>query len=461
MEAYDTARAGRNNKGTIEVDYLVILFAKLIGALSALFGGGTNLPGQVALKLRPNILKRLVRGYRVILVTGTNGKTTTTAILQNILKQTGKRAVNSASGANMKGGVVSCLIRNFPILGKVDGDFAVLEVDEAYMRHITAEISPEVIAVTNIFRDQLDRYGEIDKTLALIEEACQKAPDATLVLNADEAMLGDFLPQNKHFYYGFAVPIRTSSAETVNAEGMFCKKCQTPYTYDFTTFSHLGAYKCPGCGFIRPEMQLSVDKIAEISADHSVVTMNGKPISIPQAGAYNIYNALCAAACAKTLGVSDEAIRVGIAGQKSKFGRQETVTIDKASMRIILIKNPAGAEEAIASVLPDEDEVCLGVLLNDNVGDGTDVSWIYDVDFEMLGKMRCKQFFVGGTRAYDMAVRMKTAGFETLKVCTDYETLLSEIRATEGRVYMFVTYSAMIGFRKFLHRKKYIRKLWF
>jgi len=440
------------------VDLLVILLAKVIGFLSGLFGGGTNLPGQVALKLRPNILKRLVQGYRVILVTGTNGKTTTTSILQNILRQTGKSAVNSTSGANMKGGVVSCLIRNFPLFGKVDGDYAVLEVDEAYMRHITAEISPEVIAVTNIFRDQLDRYGETEKTLALIEEACKNAPDAMLVLNADEALLGDFVPEGRHFYYGFSVPLRKDAEKT---EEIYCKKCRAPLELSYVTFNHLGNYSCPVCGFHRPRLDLAVDHINSVSADSSDITMCGVSVAIPQAGAYNIYNALCAAACARVLGVSDSEICAGIAGQKSKFGRQETVQVEKASVRIILIKNPAGAAEAIASVLPDKNNVSLGVLLNDNVGDGTDVSWIYDVDFECLNQMECKRFFVGGTRAWDMAVRLKTAGFEHLSVCESYEELLSALQETEGRVYLFVTYSAMTGFRKFLHRKKYIRKLWF
>ncbi len=440
------------------MDYLVILFAKCIGFISGLLGGGTNLPGQIALKLRPNILKRLVRGYRVILITGTNGKTTTTAMLQNILRGTGKRAVSSTSGANMKGGVVSCLIRNFPVLGKVDGDYAVLEVDEAYMRHITAEISPEIIAVTNIFRDQLDRYGETEKTLSLIEEACQKAPGATLVLNADEALLGDFVPEGKHFYYGFRVPLRENAEKT---EEIYCQKCRTSLQLSYVTFNHLGNYSCPSCGFHRPEIDLGVDEIRSVSAEGSEILAEGAPFFIPQAGAYNIYNALCAAACARVLGVSDAVIQAGIAGQKSKFGRQETVSVEKASVRIILVKNPAGAAEAIASVLPDTSEVSIGVLLNDNVGDGTDVSWIYDVDFEQLALMRCRQFFAGGTRAYDMAVRLKTAGFENLTVCTDYDALLSEIQKTEGRFYLFVTYSAMIGFRKHLHRKKYIRKLWY
>ena len=319
----------------------------------------------------------------------------------------------------------------------------------------------KIIAVTNIFRDQLDRYGEIDKTLALIEEACEKAPNATLVLNGDEAMLGAFLPKQKHIYYGFSVPVSTEKTEIGNAEGTFCKNCRTPYQYDFVTFSHLGAYACPECGFKRPELDVVVDGIESISADASRVSICGQMITIPQAGTYNIYNALCAAAAAKAMGASDDAVREGIEGQKSKFGRQETVSVEGADVRIILIKNPAGAEEAIASVLPDTSEVSVGVLLNDNVGDGKDVSWIYDVEFEKLGKLSVKRFFAGGTRAYDMAVRLKTAGLSNITVCSDYDALLTEIKNLHGRVYLFVTYSAMIGFRKHLHRKKYIKKLWF
>lgn len=442
----------------IKVDYLVILLAKFVGFISGLFGGGTNLPGQLALKLRPDILKRLVRGYHVILVTGTNGKTTTTAILQNILRQTGKRAVNSTSGANMKGGVVSCLIRNFPLLGKVDGDYAVLEVDEAYMRHITGEIEPEVIAVTNIFRDQLDRYGETDKTLELITDACKKAPNATLVLNADEALLSDIIPGANSFYYGFEVPIRDG---TMSHEEIYCKKCGGLLTHSFITFNHLGNYTCTACEFNRPALDIGINSVRNVSADGSSVTIGEMSLTIPQAGAYNIYNALCAAACARVLGVSDTDIKKGIEGQKSKFGRQETVQVDSTSVRIILIKNPAGAAEAIASILPDTDPVTIGVLLNDNVGDGTDISWVYDVEFEILRNMHCNQFMVAGTRRYDMAVRLKVAGFDHLKVYEDYDSLLKGLQEAEGKVYLFVTYSAMIGFRKYLHQKKYIKKLWF
>ncbi len=440
------------------MDLLVIVFAKCIGVLSGLLGKGTNLPGQVALKLRPGILKTLAKDLRIALVTGTNGKTTTTAMLENIMKETGERILSNASGANMKGGIVSSLIRAYKVFGKRKG-IAVLEVDEAYLRHITAEISPEVIAVTNIFRDQLDRYGELDKTLSLIEEGCKNAPGATLVLNGDEPMLCDFLPESHRVFYGFSHPIRETSGDGVNVEGTFCKTCKVPFAYTFVTFNHLGAYACPVCGACRPALSLSVDKIDAISQDASRVSFSGLSVTIPQAGAYNIYNGLCAAACARAMGANDTCIQRGLAGQKSKFGRQETIRVKNADVRMILVKNPAGAAEAIASVLPDEDAVSVGVILNDNVGDGKDVSWIYDVEFETLRSMHIQSVFTGGTRGYDMAVRLQCADFENITVLDD-DALVPFLESLSGRVYLFVTYSAMVGVRAKLHKKKYIRKLW-
>ncbi len=440
------------------MDYIVIVFAKLLGFLSALLGGGTNLPGEIALRIRPNILKRLARGYHIVLITGTNGKTTTASLLQGIIKKAGKRAVSSISGANLKTGVAACLIKSFPLFRRVDGDYAVLEVDEAYMRHVTAAISPEVIAVTNLFPDQVDRYGVVDATLSLIEEACKNAPDATLVLNGDEPIFGDFMEENRRFYFGFRVPIR--AGETAE-EGTLCKTCKTPYQYAFSTFSGLGAYTCPSCGAKRPPLDLGIEKIESITEDSSVVLADGLRLTIPQAGAYNIYNALCAASCARALGISDEAIREGIFGQESKFGRQENVRIENAEVRLILIKNPAGAEEAIASILPEKEAVYVGVSLNDGLGDGTDVSWIYDTAFEKLKTMQIKGVLAAGTRCYDMAIRLKVAGLGYPMVFEDDASLLEKLKEIDGKVYLFVNYTAMMQLRKFLYRKKYIKRLYF
>lgn len=446
------------------MDFIVILLAKILSFVTGLLGGGTGLPGRIALKLRSDILRTLAKGYRVILVTGTNGKTTTAGMLKSIIEAAGNRAVISESGANMKSGIVSCLIKNHRFFRKNDGDFAVLEVDEAYMRKVTEELQPEVIAVTNIFRDQLDRYGEVDNTLKLIEEACVKVPDAHLVLCGDEGLLYNIAPENKHFYYGFRVPHADTDGKNLNAEGSFCKNCHTPYNYNFVTFGNLGDYECPGCMHKRPELDLGVSVIRNISPDVSHVSFDDMEITVPQPGIYNIYNALCAASCAKVLGISADKIAEGISCQQSRFGRQETIKIDSHEIRLILVKNPAGANEAISSVLPDRESIRLGCLLSDSAGDGTDVSWIYDVDYEKLCNMNYNNILVGGSRAYDMAVRLKTAGLNTANfdVCEDFETLLGRIQSGyNGRLYMFATYTAMVAFRKFLHKKRYIKKLWY
>ena len=440
------------------MNFIVILITKIISRITGLLGGGTSLPGEIALKLSPGILKTLSSGYRVVLVTGTNGKTTTCAMLTGILRQSGATVAANSSGANMTAGIVSCLASHHRFFKKMENPYAVLEVDEAYARHITAQISPEIICVTNIFRDQLDRYGEVETTLDFIKKACENAPSATLVLNADESMLADLCPQNKRVFYGFTAPL-TGGGE-VNAEGKFCKNCGVPYSYEFVTFNHLGNYKCPSCGHARPEIDIGIDKIFEISAQLSRVSINGREITIMQPGAYNIYNALCAAAAAKTLGVSSENISEGIRGQKSKFGRQETVMIGDTELRIILVKNPAGCNEAINSILPDEGDITLGVLLSDSFADGTDVSWIYDVHFEQLIQQNIKKVLVGGSRCYDMAIRLKVSGLPLPFVYEDYDGFLNEIKTASGRVYLLATYTEMVSFRRYLHKKKYIRELW-
>jgi len=446
------------------LDTFVIILTKIISFFTGLLGGGTNLPGEIALKLSPNILKTVTKDYKIIMITGTNGKTTTAGMLCSILRSKGVRVVNNESGANLKPGIVSCLIKGYSFFEKKDLTYAVLEVDEAYAKRITSDISPDVFAVTNIFRDQLDRYGEVDKTLKLIEEACEQAPGATLVLNGDEAMLNNFLPQNKHLYYGFRVPIDNMAKNEINAEGKFCKNCHAPYSFEFITFNHLGNYACPSCGMRRPRLDLGIDNVLEVTTESSEIIIDGLSIKVNQPGSYNIYNALAAAACAKALEIDDEFIKIGIENQGSKFGRQETINIDSREVRIILVKNPAGCNEAINSIMPDTSAVNLSFLLNDKHADGTDVSWIYDVDFEKFAMLNYQNVLVGGIRCYDAATRLKCAWLDTSKflICEDYDTLLYNIKTKcTGRIYMLATYTAMVNFRKYLHKKKYIKKLWY
>lgn len=438
---------------------LSIWVGKCLVWLTGLLGGGTNLPGEMALRICPGILKTLAASYRVIAVTGTNGKTTTAAMIQQILQHGGYTAINNSSGANLKAGLVSCFLRHYK--KTKEKRFAVLEVDEAYLPRVSADLNPEIIAVTNIFRDQLDRFGEVDTTRKLIFEAFSNAPNAKLVLNGDLPMLrGEFA--NPTVYYGFDCAV--SKQDEPSTEGRFCPDCGEALTYALSTYGNLGDYRCAACGNARPALAYHVDALINLHADYTEGVINGQKLTISQPGVYNLYNGLCAFSCAREVGTRPEVIANSLSVQESRFGRQEIIPIGDTQVRIVLVKNPAGCNEAIKTVVLDRDEVSLAVLLNDRTGDGTDVSWIYDTGFEALGSMNLNTVLVGGTRLYDMAIRLQTAGLDTDKfvLCEEYKDVLDAIlsKTPTPKLYMLATYSAMVEFRRFLFKKGYLKKMW-
>lgn len=443
------------------------MVSKAILKLSTvLFKGGSNFPGKVALALDKNILSAVTKGYKVILVTGTNGKTTTTSMIYNILKRDGKKVVTNNTGANMNTGIVSSFVSFYKFGKKSEDIYAVIEVDEAYLQIITENIKPEIITVTNLFRDQLDRYGEVHTTYTKILEGIVKTPNTTLVLNGDESLLGKINLPNPTVYYGFNTPIKEDTTLSVNADSKFCKFCKNPYSYEFITYNHLGKYFCEECGYSRPDLKYKVEKVLTLTPAGSEVTINNEDYYINQSGEYNIYNGLCALAVAKELGVGSESINTSLSNQESSFGRQEVININGKEVKIILVKNPAGYNQAINTIMLNLNEstpINLALMLNDNYADGTDVSWIWDVDFEELAKLDIKTILIGGIRLYDMAVRLKTANLneETFKICeTDEEFLNNLINAPEEATYVLVTYTAMLNLRKLLHSKGYINKIW-
>lgn len=447
--------------------FIAILVSKAILKLSTvLFKGGSNFPGKVALALDKNILSAVTKGYKVILVTGTNGKTTTTSMIYNILKKDGKKVVTNNTGANMNTGIVSSFVSFYKFGKKSEDIYAVIEVDEAYLQIITENIKPEIITVTNLFRDQLDRYGEVHTTYTKILEGIIKTPNTTLVLNGDESLLGKINLPNPTVYYGFNTPIKEDTTLSVNADSKFCKFCKTPYSYEFITYNHLGKYFCEECGYSRPDLKYKVEKVLTLTPAGSEVTINNEDYYINQSGEYNIYNGLCALAVAKELGVNSASINTSLSNQESSFGRQEVININGKEVKIILVKNPAGYNQAINTIMLNLNEstpINLALMLNDNYADGTDVSWIWDVDFEELSKLDIKTILIGGIRLYDMAVRLKTANLneETFKICeTDDELLNNLINAPETATYVLVTYTAMLNLRKLLHSKGYINKIW-
>lgn len=440
-----------------------ILASKLTQFLSKTFlKGGSNFPGKVALKIDKNILKKVSFNYKVILVTGTNGKTTTTSMIYNVLKEQGLNVITNNTGANMLPGIVSCFVSNYKFGDKKE-KYAVIEVDEANLKFITEHINPEIITITNLFRDQLDRYGEVYTTLNKILEGVYKVPKTKLLLNGDESLLGKLEIPNPVIYFGFNdFPNKNTTIE-VNADAKFCKFCKTSYSYDFITYNHLGKFHCENCGFKRDNLKYAVNEILETTPEGSKVIFNNESFTITQSGTYNIYNALCAYGIAKEFNICDEIIETSFIKQTSSFGRQEILNIEGKEVRIILVKNPAGYDQALDTLCLNSTSFSTAFLLNDNYADGRDVSWIWDVDFEKLKEMDIKDIFISGIRVYDMAIRLKVAGLNdaNFNISEDFESLTKNIiTGEENKVYVLATYTAMINYRKHLHSKGYIQKLW-
>lgn len=427
-----------------------------------LFKGGSNFPGKVSLKLDRNILKTISKNYRVILVTGTNGKTTTTSMISNSLKNNGLKVITNATGANLHTGIVACFIENYRFFSK-ETRYAVIEVDEANLKFITQDLTPDIITITNLFRDQLDRYGEVYTTLQKILEGVVKVPEAKLILNGDESLLGSLDLPNPKVYYGFKIPVNEDKEIEINADAKFCKFCKTPYSYNFITYNHLGDFYCGHCGFKRDELKYYVDNIFELTPESSNVSINGCQLNISQAGVYNIYNALCAYSISMELGMEEDKVIASLEKQSSSFGRQEILSIKDKKVKIILVKNPAGFNQAIDTLCLNKESFSAAFLLNDNYADGRDVSWIWDVNFEKLRALQISDIFISGIRMYDMAIRLKIAGLneDSFIIKEDFEELTdSLINSSSENIYVLATYTAMINYRKYLHSKGYIKELW-
>lgn len=451
------------NKISIKSIISIIASKFTIFLTKTILKGGTTFPGKVALKIDKNILEKVSQGYKVVLVTGTNGKTTTTSMIYNIAKASGKKVITNNTGANLFPGIVTTFIDNYKFFSPTKDSYAIIEVDEANLKYIAKYISPEIITVTNLFRDQLDRYGEVYTTLSKILEGITLSPSTTLVLNGDESLLGNLDLPNKTVFYGFNAKISDNKNIDVNADAKFCKFCKSPYEYNHITYNHLGDFYCTGCGFKRAQLKYAVNEILELTPDSSTVKFNDLVVTISQSGVYNIYNALCAYSIAKELGIKDEAIQKSLQNQDSSFGRQEALNIEGKEVKIILVKNPAGYNQALDTLCLNKDKFSAAFLLNDNYADGTDVSWIWDVDFEKLHNLNIDEIFISGIRCYDMAVRLKIAGLNKEKFIIEenFDALTEKIKSSNNnKIYILATYTAMINYRKHLYSKGYIKNLW-
>jgi lipid II isoglutaminyl synthase (glutamine-hydrolysing) len=442
---------------------------KATGALSRITrrGGGTTLPGDVARAIDPTILTELTtdltRGS--VVVTGTNGKTTTARLITWLLEGAGHKTVSNRAGANLIFGATAAALNQAGLTGKLEADWGVFEIDEASLPRAVDEIKPKAALVLNLFRDQLDRYGELETIARKIEAALATLPEtATAILNADDprvAEIGLGLKQ-KPLWYGLDDTSVASKHLPHAADARTCPRCGSSLIFDAVYVGHDGVYRCPNQDFARPAPQITATNIKLNGFDSLAASIDGTAIDIPLGGLYNAYNVLAAFATARTLGLEPQYIAGRLRTFQAAFGRQERMEFRGRKLNLVLSKNPAGFNETLRTAVELAHGTSFLIGLNDRKADGTDVSWIWDVDFEMLQK-KAKTVIPAGNRAYDLAVRMKYAEIQAEPPQTDPARALDELIAVtqEGdTAHLLCTYTAMLDLRAELVRRGWARPYW-
>ena len=426
-------------------------------ALQTFTNGGSSFPGKVAHAIDPHILKHLSDHYEVIIVSGTNGKTLTTSLIVQLLKQKYPNILTNPTGANLTQGIVSTFLNHTPVKG--EKNIAVLEVDEATIKHITPFIQPKLFVFTNIFRDQMDRFGEIYTTYQYMLDGASFAPEATILSNGDAPIFNSDTLPNPRLYFGFNHAEDGYYQAHYNTDGILCPHCHSILQYNFITYSNLGKYNCPNGDFKRPELDYAVTELTELSLTKSSFKIDGVDFSLPIGGLYNIYNALSAYAAARFFDLTPKEIQAGFGQAQRVFGRQETFTLEGKEVMINLIKNPVGFNQIVQLLGYEKEEFSLAVLLNDNYADGQDISWIWDGEFEELAKLTPKQTYIGGLRVDDLETRMEVAGFTTLTKTENNDDLIEKLKSVPTKkINILATYTALLQLRKDLAKHGYLKE---
>ena len=447
--------------------------AKLAGAATraAGRGGGTSLPGRMLLRMQPDAIAQLAGRLPggSIVISATNGKTTTAAMASAVLERTGTRLVHNRAGANMAGGVASALLDAAHVGGQMDGDTGLFEVDEFWLPRVADALHPRALLLGNLFRDQLDRYGELDAIADRWAAVVAAQPAGTkLVLNADDPLVADLGTTSEPVYFGIDDDRLALPALQHAADSKHCRRCGHAYVYDAAYLGHLGRYHCPNCGAHRPEPQVvarDVELHGVRSARFALHTPVGQAeVDLPLPGLYNVYNAVGAAALGFALDVPLDDVVAGLEAVAPAFGRAEVVQAGGRDLVLLLVKNPAGANEVLRTLVLENGQLDLLGLLNDRTADGHDVSWVWDADFELLAP-RLRTMTCGGTRAAELAVRMKYAGAdpETLRVEHELERALDAALAggdPARPLYALPTYTALLELRELLVRRGLTSRYW-
>ncbi|HSW48187.1 MAG TPA: MurT ligase domain-containing protein [Candidatus Saccharimonadales bacterium] len=426
----------------------LIVFGKIISKIFRLLklGDGSTWPGHIALNLNKNFVKQVLQNSKtkIVIIAGTNGKTTTAALLKTALKNNGETVFQNKSGANLLNGIASSLIINSSLSGKIDYDFAIFEIDENALPHVLAQCEPDYLILINLFRDQLDRYGEINTIIEKWKKSISQLTNKTnLVLNADDpqiAYLSKGTDANVSFF-GLSKSETNNNIFQDSADSGYCPNCSNKLFYSQIFFSHLGDWHCNNCGLTHPKVEIN----------------NFSTFPLP--GMYNQYNTLACVLVLREIGIKDSEIEKSFANFKPAFGRQEIVKYKNKNVQIFLSKNPTSFNQSFKTI-SDLDAETLLIVLNDKIPDGRDISWIWDVDLPQIEKF--KQILISGDRVYDMALRMKyELGIKNYESRVKlYEDLMQaidtgvDIIENNETLFILPTYSAMLETRKILTGKK-------
>jgi UDP-N-acetylmuramyl tripeptide synthase len=449
-----------------------VLAARAVGALlrRAGRGGGTSLPGKVLMRLEPRAIERLAARLPegAVIVSATNGKTTTAAMAASILEKSGTRLVHNRAGANMAGGVASTLLDAAGRDDQIKGQLGLFEVDEFWLDRVATQVRPRVMLLGNLFRDQLDRYGELETIADRWATLVQDLPGSALALNADDPLIADLgRERDAVSYFGVEDPAMAMAEMQHASDSKHCRRCGAPYVYETIYLGHLGRYHCPNCGRRRPAPTIAATDIELVGTREARFTLQtpagSARVSLPLPGLYNVYNALGAATLCLALGVPLEQVVAGLGEVSAAFGRAERITIGERELAILLIKNPAGANEIVRTLVLEDRELDLLGVLNDQTADGRDVSWIWDADLELLAG-HVHRFTCSGTRAAELALRLKYAGIppERLSVVHDLPAALDQalVQAAGQTLYALPTYTALLELRQELSRRGHVTPYW-
>ncbi len=464
------AAAGTRRRGALFGAKLAASRAIGVASRASGRGGGTTLPGRVLLRLAPDAIARLGAGLDrgATIVSATNGKTTTAGMIAAILAADGRRPVHNRAGSNMTWGVATALLEQ-------GGHEGLFEVDEAWLPRVVEQLDPATIVLGNLFRDQLDRYGEMEALAdRWAETVAARAGRTSLVLNADDPLIADLgrggaeRPREGVIYFGIEDASQALPELQHAFDAQHCRRCGHPYAYERAFVGHLGHYSCPGCGAERPRPEVAATKIELRGMSGSRTTVRTPAgeieLELPMPGLYNVYNALAAVAAGLRLGVEPGRIGTALGELQAAFGRVETIEVAGKPVSILLIKNPAGANEVLRTLRleADSEPLDLWIGLNDRIADGRDVSWVWDADLELLaGAVR--RVVCAGTRAPEMALRLKYAGWpvDSIEVVPGIGASLdAAVADAPGRLFALPTYTALLELRKLLADRGLAKEFW-